>query len=107
MKAGAMDLLARIKELVIEDRIILTEKAQNEMEADGLTRRDIRNAIVNAPAINKVLRSRNPRTGSAETLYVIKGVTYDGIFVYTKGKIDKAGNEEVYYVFISSKRSTD
>ncbi len=102
-----MDLLARIKELVMDDRIILTEKAQMEMEADGLTRRHIRNAVVNAPTINKVLRSRNPRTGSAEKLYVIKGITFDGIFVYTKGKIDKAGNEEVYYVFISSKRSTD
>lgn len=35
-----MDLLARIKELVMDDQIILTEKAQIEMEADGLTRRD-------------------------------------------------------------------
>ena len=102
-----MDILERIKKLVKDDRIVLTEKAQIEMEADGLTRRHIRDAIVNASAITKTLRSKNPRTGSAEKLYVIKGITVDGIFIYTKGKIDKAGNEEVYYVFISSKRSTD
>jgi len=102
-----VDILERIKQLVRDDRIILTEKAQIEMEVDGLTRRHIRDAIVNARAITKILRSRNPRTGSAEKLYVIKGITVDGIFIYTKGKIDKAGTEEVYYVFISSKRSTD
>jgi len=102
-----VDILERIKKLVKDDRIVLTEKAQIEMEADGLTRRHIRDAIVNASAITKTLRSKNPRTGSAEKLYVIKGITVDGIFIYTKGKIDKAGNEEVYYVFISSKRSTD
>jgi hypothetical protein len=34
-------------------------------------------------------------------------MTFDGIDVYTKGKILKHQGEEVFYVLISSKRSTD
>ena len=64
-------------------------------------------AIINAPAITKTLRSRNPRSGRRETLYVIKGLTYDGLTVYTKGKMATFEGREVFYVLISSKRSTD
>ena len=40
-------------------------------------------------------------------LYVIKGLTFDGLAIYTKGKILKYAEQEVFYVLISSKRSTD
>jgi hypothetical protein len=107
IEKGKMDLLARIKRLVIEDRLFFTEKAQIEMEVDGLTRPLVREALMNAPAITKTVRSKNRRTGKVEKLYVIKSLTFDGIPIYTKGKIDKIASIEVFYVLISSKRSTD
>ena len=55
------------------------------MYADGLTHELVFEAIINAPAITKALRSRSPRSGRRETLYVIKGLTYDGLTIYTKG----------------------
>lgn len=77
------------------------------MSADGLTPETVYEAILNAPAIFKVLRSRNPRTDKVERLYVIKGLTFDGLAIYTKGKILEKEGVEVFYVLISSKRSTD
>lgn len=38
---------------------------------------------------------------------MIKGITYDGMVIYTKGKITTFEGREVFYVLISSKRSTD
>jgi len=102
-----MDILARIKYLVIRNRISYTRKAQDEMDIDQLTRDEVREAIMNAAVISKTLRSKNPLSGAVEKLYVIKSVTLSGIFVYTKGKFGKIENDEVFYVLISSKRSTD
>lgn len=102
-----MDLLVRIKRLVIAGQVIFTEKAEDEMNADDLTPELVYEAILNAPAITKILRSRNPRSGQRERLYVIKGLTFDGLAIYTKGKILQYGQREVFYVLISSKRSTD
>ena len=102
-----MDLFARIKRLVISRKVLFTEKAADELRNDDLTREDVYEAILNAPCIHKSLSSRNPSTGAREKLYVIKGMTFDGIDVYTKGKILVHLDEEVFYVLISSKRSTD
>ena len=102
-----MDVLIRIKRLVIARRVLFTEKAEDEMTADALTPELIYEAILNAPAITKVLRSRNPTSGKREMLYVIKGLTFDGLAIYTKGKILKQEQQEVFYVLISAKRSTD
>ena len=100
-----MDILIRIKRLVIEDKLYFTQKAADEMDRDGLKNWIVKEAILNAPAIAKKLRSKNPITGVREYLYVIVGLTYDGIPVYTKGKISNLGGREVFYVLISSKRS--
>lgn len=102
-----IDALIRIKRLVLARRVIFTAKAESEMYADGLTHELVFEAIMNAPAITKTLRSRSPRLGRRETLYVIKGLTYDGLTIYTKGKFAKDEGREVFYVLISSKRSTD
>ena len=102
-----MDVLIRIKRLVISRRVLFTEKADLEMSADMLTPEIVYEAILNAPAIFKSLRSRNPKTGKAERLYVIKGMTFDGLEIYTKGKIMKMEGIDVFYVLISSKKSTD
>ena len=82
-------------------------KAEAEMYADGLRHELVFEAIINAPAITKTLRSKNPHSGQRETLYVIKGLTYDAMTINTKGKFATAAGREVFYVLISSKRSTD
>jgi len=102
-----MDIFVRIKRLVVARRVLFTEKAETEMVADALTPELVYESILNAPAIFKVLRSRNPHTQRAERLYVIKGLTFDGLDIYTKGKILTKEGAEVFYVLISSKRSTD
>jgi hypothetical protein len=77
------------------------------MAAESLTPELVYESILNAPSIFKTLRSRNPRTGKTERLYVIKGMTFDGLDVYTKGKILTRKGIDVFDVLISSKRSTD
>ena len=76
------------------------------MARDGLTEEDVLEAILNAPLISKTIRSRRlVPDGSPEYLYVIPGMTYLGITIYTKGKILKRKTgEEYFYVIISSKR---
>ena len=102
-----MDVFVRIKRLVLTQRVIFTEKAESEMHDDGLTQDMVFEAVINAPAITKTIRSRNPRSRRRELLYVIKGLTYDGLAIYTKGKIARFRGQEVFYVLVSSKRSTD
>ena len=51
--------------------------------------------------------SGNPKTNTAERPYAIKGFTYDGIAIYTKGKVLKQEEIDVFYILISSKRSTE
>jgi len=58
-----MDILIRIKRLVIAGRVVFTEKAENKRIADGLTPELVFEAILNAPAIYKKLRSRDPESG--------------------------------------------
>lgn len=75
------------------------------MFADDITADEVVEAVMNAPAITKVLRSRSPkRAVRRERLYVIVGSTYDGLLVYTKGTIRRIAGEETYYFFVSSKR---
>jgi hypothetical protein len=102
-----MDALIRIKRLVVAQRVIFTAKAESEMYADDLSHEEVFEAIINAPAITKTLRSRHPRLVRRETLYVIKGISYDGVVIYTEGRIATFEGREVFYVLISSKRSTD
>ena len=102
-----MDPLIEIKRLVMRAKVLFTLKAEEEIEADGLTEDQVCEAIVSARRIFKTLRSRNPESGKNETLHVIKGVSFEGILIYTKGKIARIGGVEFFYVLISSKRSTD
>ena len=102
-----MDSFVRIKRLVIARHVLFTQKAEDEMAVDHLTPELVYESILNAPSIFKVLRSKNPRSGNVERLYVIKGLTFDGLDIYTKGKILNKHGVDVFYVLISSKKSTD
>ena len=102
-----MDILVRIKRLVVRGAVRFTEKARMELEADGLEAEDALEAILTAPSIHKRLRSRSTRhSGPRETLYVIVGVNLVGIPVYTKGVIRREEGSEILYILVSSKRST-
>lgn len=102
-----MDALIRIKRLVIARRVLFTEKAESEMTVDRLTPEMVYESILNAPSVFKTIRSRNPRSGKPESLYIIKGLTFDGLDIYTKGKMLTKQGVERFYVLISSKSSTD
>jgi len=102
-----MEALIRIKRLVIARQVLFTAKAEDEMTVECLTPELVYESILNAPAVFKVLRSHNPRTQEGGKLYVIKGLTFDGLAIYTKGKILTKKAVDVFYVLISSKRSTD
>lgn len=101
------EILKRIKRLILTDHYLFTEKAIIERERDHLSEEDVLESIMNAQNIYKTLRSKSPqRTDRKEKLHVIVSFTYDGVLIYTKGKIakDKYG-QDTFYVLISSKRS--
>lgn len=101
-----VDILIRIKRLVIARRVEFTAKATEERLRDGLAIEDVMESVVNANAIKKVLRSRSPgRQQRNERLYVIESPTFTGVWVYTKRTIRRKGGSEVFYVFVSSKLS--
>ena len=99
--------LKRIKRLIIQKRYVFTLKAETEMFREGLTETDVLESVLNANGIKKTIRSKNPNTKELERLHVIESFTYDGLLVYTKGKIRRnENNVDTLYVLISSKRST-
>ncbi len=101
------EVLIKIKRLVLKRKVVFTDKAAEEMARDDLDEDLVCEAILNAPAIKKRLRSANPWTGKKENLYVLVGMTFDGLVIYTKGKIVKKENRESFYVLISSKKSVN
>ena len=102
-----MDVLQRIKRLIVRRRYRFTYKALRELHADALDPEDALESILNAQAIKKTIRSRSAaRAGSREKLYVIESFSYRGTLIYTKGKFAREAGEEIYYLLISSKRST-
>lgn len=104
---GTVDVLSRIKRLAVARRIVLTRKAEEEMDADGLSEDEVIESIVNARRIAKVIRStRRGASAPVEKLYVIKGLTFANVLVYTKGKIVRDAGQETFYILISSKRAT-
>lgn len=83
-----------------------TEKARLELEADALDPEDALEAILGAQGIHKTLRSRSRRRSKRrEVLYVIIGVSFLGIPIYTKGVLRREKGEDLLYILVSSKRS--
>jgi hypothetical protein len=102
-----VDILVKIKRLVIARRIVFSEKAREERLSCELTVEEIIESILNAPTINKTLKSTSPfRKSQREKLYVIISSTYDGKVIYTKGTIRKLNQREEFYILISSKWSS-
>ena len=80
------DMLVRIKRAIIAGHYAFSAKARDEMEAEHLTELDVAEAILNAVAIFKSIRSRSPyRAMDGERLYIIQGTNFEGLSIYTKG----------------------
>lgn len=95
-----MDVLVQIKRLVLRGDVRFTEKARDEMDADGLRVTDVLESVMNAQAIAKTLKSTSSaRRRSGEKLYVIKSFSYEGTIVRENG-------HATFYIFISSKLAT-
>ena len=77
-----MDILARIKRLVLTGKVLFTTKAEVEITADNLTEELVCEAIINAPSISKTLRSKDPFSGRRENLYIIKGLTCQVFYIF-------------------------
>lgn len=101
-----MDLLVRIKRCVLQGHVRFTNKAREELERDDLTVLDVREALVNASAIYKSIRSTHPTTRRRESLHIIRSRNLSGVAIYTKGKLVLEGGVETYYLLVSSKRTT-
>ena len=100
------DVLVRIKRAVLAGRYAFSEKARIEMEADGITKLDVAESILNAVAIYKTIRSESRFRGHPkEYLYVIQSTNLDGLPIYSKGKLVKEAGEDTYYFLISSKKA--
>ena len=100
------DVLVRIIRAVLAGRYAFSEKARIEMETDRLTESHVAESIINAVAIYKRLRSRSSlRSRRIEYLYVIQSTNFEGIIVYSKGKLITEGGEDRFYFLVSSKRA--
>jgi len=98
--------LTRIKRAVLAGNYRLTDKADIELERDGLGLSDVEESILQATRIEKNLKSTSSRRSvSREYLHIIISENFDGIEVYTKGKLECEYGVDIYYVFISAKRS--
>jgi hypothetical protein len=96
--------LKRIKRCVIAGRVRFTYKARLEMIADELTESAVLEAIVGARAINKRIRSRSlTKSARKEYLYIIRGMSFDQEWIYTKGKLHREEREDIYDILISAK----
>ena len=98
-------VLVAIKRLCQAGRVAFTAKAETEMVRDDLTRDDVIESILNADRIKKRLRSENRITGQREYLYVIESENWDGLLIYTKGRLVTELEGDRFYILISSKRS--
>jgi len=100
------DILVRIKRAVLSGCYVFSDKARIEMIADGLSELDVVESILNAVAIYKVIRSASPfRRRTKERLYVIQSTNLSGLPIYTKGKLTRETETDVYYFLISSKKA--
>ena len=100
------DVLIRIKRAVLAGHYAFSEKARMEMEADGLTELDVAESILNAVAIYKTIRSRSQhRRQTKEYLHIIQSTNFEGLMIYTKGKLVQESGIETYYFLISSKKA--
>lgn len=98
-------VLAKIKRLVLAERVVWTLHAEAQMAECGLDRQAVIEAILNAQFV-VTKRSASPRRGvDRERVHIVKSFTFDGLFVYVKGVIRKVDGREAFYVVVSAKKA--
>lgn len=98
------EILKRIKRAVQAGHYDFTDKARTEQFRDCLTARDIEESIFQATAIAKTIRSTSTSASNrGDRLHVIISPNFDGTFIYTKGKLVRHHDVDVFYVLISAK----
>jgi hypothetical protein len=75
------------------------------IKRDELTEEEVAESILNAAAIYKVLSSTSRWRRGREKLYVIYSTTWEGLPVYTKGKLVREHGVDTFYFLISAKHS--
>lgn len=99
--------LVRIKRLVAAGRCDFTLKADLECAADGLTRQDVVESILNAQFVRAKSSTSPWRRGKREQIYIIDSFSFDGTPVYSKGVLRYVdAHEEEFYILVSGKRSS-
>ena len=101
-----MDLLSRIKRLILADCYAFSRQALDQMDEDGLTELDVLESVTNAQFVRSKRSSSLSKRRARERVYIIESFSFSGVLIYTKGTIRKDGASEKFYFFISSKRST-
>lgn len=102
-----MDVLQRIKELVIRRRVEFTLKALEEMEADNLEPFDVYESILSARLVAIKRSTSARRLRRREMVYLIVAPNYRGVRIYTKGVFRTKDGLVQFYVLISAKRSVE
>src|SRR5687768_16282728 len=100
------ETLRQIKRAVFAGRYEFTQKARTELDADGLLPSDAVESILTASSIYKTIRSTSAaRQRRREYSHIIQSTNFDGILIYTKGKLVVSGAVATYYFLISAKRA--
>lgn len=102
-----MDILTRIRRAALRGALRFTQKAREEMRLDHLEPADIRESLVAATRVTKVLRSHDDLVRRGDKLYVVKSRNFSGTPIYTKGTFRREEATDVFYILISAKISTD
>jgi hypothetical protein len=103
---GVDSRLVRIKRIIVAGHYDFTLKADLECAADGLTREDVIESILNSQFL-RVKNSISPwRRGRREQIYIIDSFNFEGVPIYSKGVIRRINeHESEFYILISGKRA--
>jgi hypothetical protein len=97
--------LKRIKRLILQGQLRLSDKAEAERIADGLTVEDLIESLLYTQYARRKRSTSEYRQGKREMVYIIESFTLDGVLIYTKGVFRKTRNGQDVYLLISAKRS--
>ena len=98
-----MNVLTRIKRLVLKGRYIFTEKAAAEIDFDDLSEDDVVESILSARRV-VTKRSTSSDRLPADKVYILTAPNFSGLWIYTKGVIRRLNGDENFYILISAKK---